>query len=214
MDLRGPLQSGAKAMMAAPNSIDVAQFSDAFQKAAAATTVWTQVQPIFPFGRKRELKIYLQNVIGGAGLDILASTPTGVSGPLARDIGNVFETAFIYRKDVGAEVSSFIRTFEKRESKYQSQIASSSENLKKTSAVIEVCMARSQNVEKVTSTEIVTKARFRNIRAFRCMKVSKRPARVSRLFWNASCAARQQERRRGRSESKPMPLLDRPSWIK
>lgn len=118
-------------MMAAPNSIDVAQFSDAFQKAAAATTVWTQ------------------NVIGGAGLDILASTPTGVSGPLARDIGNVFETAFIYRKDVGAEVSSFIRTFEKRESKYQSQIASSSENLKKTSAVIEACMARSQNVEKV-----------------------------------------------------------------
>jgi hypothetical protein len=166
MDLRGPLQSGAKAMMAAPNSIDVAQFSDAFQKAAAATTVWTQVQPIFPFGRKRELKIYLQNVIGGAGLDILASTPTGVSGPLARDIGNVFETAFIYRKDVGAEVSSFIRTFEKRESKYQSQIASSSENLKKTSAVIEACMARSQNVEKVTSTGIVTKARFRNIRAF------------------------------------------------
>ena len=88
-------------------------------------------------------------MIGGAGLDILASAPTGVSGPLARDIGNVFEAAFIHRKDVGAEVSNFIRTFEKREAKYQSQITSASENLKKTSAAIEICMARSENVEKV-----------------------------------------------------------------
>jgi hypothetical protein len=46
MDLRGPLQIGAKqinAMMAAPNSIDVAQLSDAFQKAAVVTSNWTQV---------------------------------------------------------------------------------------------------------------------------------------------------------------------------
>ncbi len=51
MDLRGPLQSGAKhisAMMSsAPASVDVGQISDAFQKAAAATTNWTQVHDTF-----------------------------------------------------------------------------------------------------------------------------------------------------------------------
>jgi hypothetical protein len=46
LDLRGPLQIGAKqinAMMAAPNSIDVAHLSDAIQKAAVVTSNWTQV---------------------------------------------------------------------------------------------------------------------------------------------------------------------------
>ena len=88
-------------------------------------------------------------MIGGTGLDLLATAPTGVSGPLARDICNVFEATYIHRKDVGAEVSSFVRTFEKRGPKFQAQLASAADNLKKTSASIETCMARSENVGKV-----------------------------------------------------------------
>mmetsp|Transcript_15040 Transcript_15040/g.41102 ORF Transcript_15040/g.41102 Transcript_15040/m.41102 type:complete len:213 (+) Transcript_15040:10-648(+) len=134
MDLRGPLQSGAKqinAMMGTSNNLDVSSFSDALQKAAAATTTWTQ------------------NVIGQSGLDILSTTPSGVSGPLARDVGNVFEATFVPRKDIANEVSTFVKGFEKREVKYKAQIDASSDNLKQTNAAFEKCMARSENVEKL-----------------------------------------------------------------
>jgi hypothetical protein len=91
----------------------------------------------------------MQNVIGGTGLDILTSTPPGVSGPLSRDIGYVFEAAFVHRKDVGAEIAAFIRTFAKREPKFKSQITAATQNLKQATTVFETCKARSENFEKV-----------------------------------------------------------------
>jgi hypothetical protein len=95
------------------------------------------------------LTAHLQNVIGGTGLDMLTSTPPGVSGPLSRDIGYVFEAAFVHRKDVGAEIAAFIRTFAKREPKFKSQITAATQNLKQATTVFETCKARSENFEKV-----------------------------------------------------------------
>jgi hypothetical protein len=167
---------------------------------------------------------HLQNVIGGTGLDMLTSTPPGVSGPLSRDIGYVFEAAFVHRKDVGAEIAAFIRTFAKREPKFKSQITAATQNLKQATTVFENCKARSESFEKVTShckpcaSIAETFLHLRFIRLLRgqltldrFMRPSRSRARACRPCSNASCDARLRGRRPDRSGSRLLPPRGRNS---
>ena len=96
--------------------------------------------------------ITAQNVIGGSGLDILAPAPVGVSGPMARDVGNVYEATFVHRREIAREVNHFMGAFDKRTGKYQAQLTTASQNLKQANTVFESSMARSENIDKVSQS--------------------------------------------------------------
>eukprot|EP00287_Rhodomonas_sp_CCMP768_P009127 CAMPEP_0196722224 /NCGR_PEP_ID=MMETSP1091-20130531/4623_1 /TAXON_ID=302021 /ORGANISM="Rhodomonas sp., Strain CCMP768" /LENGTH=239 /DNA_ID=CAMNT_0042063865 /DNA_START=3 /DNA_END=722 /DNA_ORIENTATION=+ len=89
------------------------------------------------------------NLVGGA-WDPLGPPVVGASGPLARDISNVFDATLENRKQMGANISGFVKVVEAKTPNLEGKMKTAGEGVNQSRQAHDECKAKAENISAAT----------------------------------------------------------------